>query len=97
MLAQKLSDFYLKKINNREYVSYELENLLVCNFNKSNPSLLSIRKNTASQFNAEANEMKMLINLAEILDIILGEYLSEAKDANSSDEYLFTLINEILT
>lgn len=39
----------------------------------------------------------MLINLAEILDIILGEYLSEAKDGNSSDEYLYTLINEILT
>ena len=39
----------------------------------------------------------MLINLAEILDIILGEYLSQAKEGNSSDEYLFTLINEILT
>lgn len=38
----------------------------------------------------------MLMNLGEILDILLGEFLNEVKEEDSGEEYLLNLIGEIL-
>ena len=36
------------------------------------------------------------MNLGEILDILLGEFLNEVKEEDSGEEYLLNLIGEIL-
>jgi hypothetical protein len=68
----------------------------VCNYSKASPSLLSIRRNTGAGSPAEATQEKMLYNLGEILDMLLGEYLLEVKEEDSGEEYLLNLINEII-
>jgi hypothetical protein len=55
----------------------------VSNYSKSNPALMAIRKNTASPPTAAPSQEKMVCNLGEILDFILGEYLSSIKEEDS--------------
>lgn len=67
---------------------------MVCNYNKPNP-IISISRETAAS-NPDISQEKMLINLGEILDILLGEFLNEVKEEDSGEEYLLNLIGEIL-
>lgn len=67
---------------------------MVCNYNKPNPIISISRETTASS--PDISQEKMLINLGEILDILLGEFLNEVKEEDSGEEYLLNLIGEIL-
>jgi hypothetical protein len=81
IISSRLIDFYSRKISSKDYACFELEHLLICNYNKSNPNLLSVRKDSTSLLSSnEATQEKMLQNLGEILDILLGEYLAETKE-----------------
>jgi hypothetical protein len=80
MLALRLIDFFTKKILAKEYLSYELDSILIGNFSKgaTSPSLITVRKNTASSAPqpTDSSYDKMVCNLGEILDVLLGAYLS---------------------
>lgn len=96
IISSKLIDFYSRKISVKGFACFDLESLLVCNYSRANPALLSLRRNTASPAPGEASQEKMLCNLGEILDVLLGEYLSEVKQEDSGEEYLLSLIGEIV-
>jgi hypothetical protein len=52
---------------------------MICNFNRSNPNLISIRKDANLTPSSDVSQEKMLFNLGEVLDILLGDYLNEVK------------------
>jgi len=64
----KIVDFYLRKLSNKDYSTFMLDGLLICNFNKINPNLLIIRKdpNAASQSD-ETTQERLIWNLGFVL------------------------------
>lgn len=84
IISSKLIDFYTRRINAKDCGCYELEGLLVCNYSKSSPNLLSIRK-SAGYMPGEATQEKMLYNLGEMLDMLVGDYLSDVKEEDSGE------------
>jgi len=51
IIASKVIQFYLKKIENNDLVPYNSDKLMISNYNKINPSLIMIRKLQSPPYN----------------------------------------------
>jgi hypothetical protein len=71
IVASKLIQFYLKKVEANDLVPYNTDKIMVNNYNKVNPSLIMIRKLPITPFNGEVSLSSLGWNLGVILSGLL--------------------------
>lgn len=71
IVASKVIQFYLKKVETNDLVPYNTDKIMVTNYNKVNPSLIMIRKLPITPFNGELSLASLGWNLGVILSGLL--------------------------
>jgi hypothetical protein len=78
LIAGRIIDLYLRKVQNEDYSSLMLESLLVCNYSPSSPALLSVRPHRQPDHHAiqqqyPQTEAEVIWNLGFLLDNLFNE------------------------
>lgn len=77
VICSKIIDFYLRKLSAKEYATFMLEHLLICNFNRANPHLLIVRKDPAAPpHSGELSQDKLIWNLGFVLENVINQSIN---------------------
>jgi len=73
-IASKITAFYMRKYESSDYEPFNPDQLLICNYNKTNPSLITIKKDPeALPYNGDRTANVLSWNLGILLSKLLIE------------------------
>jgi hypothetical protein len=96
-IATKLTQFYVKKYDRSDFEPHNADQLVVCNYNKTNPSLIMVKKEKHTDpYNGECNPQIISWNLGILLSKLLIEPTYESEYTDSTIDLVDKAIDKLI-